>query len=271
MHTQWYQRIDDLGAARIEPLEGSPIDFSYGLLRAVERTLWGDVHVRYIAVEEAGVLLGFLPVYYGTNIEFMAAMPGPIQRAYAGLVEHLGRGHAYRVAVAGSLISDRGYIPLLPGHDGDAIVDRMIAAIDELAAEQRLHLAFIKDIHQDFPHIGRFRRDDFVECHSLPTTRVDTHFTSQSDYIASLTANGRSIVRRALKKAAKEFTIRYISDYADLVPRFFPLLRATYLKAQFKLEEPTPQFFAECAKIRDSELLIAHQAGKPAARFRRLH
>ncbi len=264
MHTQLYDTIDDIGPDTIEPLEGSPVDFSYGLLRAIERSLWGDVQVRYLCVEQGAELLGMVPLYFGTNIEFMATMPKPLRAGYAALVEHVGLGQAYRIAVAGSLISDRGFIPLQPGCDHAAVLDRMIVAIDEFAREQRLHLAFIKDVHQDFPGIDRFRAADFVETYSLPTVRVNTDFDSQQDYISRLTPNGRSNARRVLKKAAKRFTLRFISDYAELTPRIYPLLRATYLKAPFKLEELPPRFVQECAVANppSSELLVCERDGE---------
>ena len=87
MHTQRYDSIAKIGAERIEPLQGSPVDFSYGLLRAMERSLWGDVQVHYLCVEQGRELLGFVPVYFGTNIEFMALMPGPVKAGYSALVE----------------------------------------------------------------------------------------------------------------------------------------------------------------------------------------
>ncbi len=265
MHTQWYESIDGLGALRIAPLQGSPVDFSYGLLRAVELSLWGDVRVRYLSIEEGRTVLGFVPIYFGTNIEFMAIMPTLMRRAYAAIVEHLGIGQAYRVGVAGSLISDRGFIPLLPECDKDAVLDRMLDGVDELAKEQKLHLGFIKDVHQDFPGIDRFRRrTDFVECYSLPTVRVDTNFASENDYISSLSANGRSHARRTLKKAKQLFSIRYESNYADLIPQLYPLFRATYLKAPFKLEEPPPQFFYECARATPpgSEVILCERGNR---------
>ncbi len=264
MHTQIYDSIDLIGPERIEPLEGSPVDFSFGLLRAMERSLWGDVRVRYVCVEEAGDLLGFIPVYIGTNIEFMALMPGPIKAGYAGLVEHMGLGQAYGVAVAGSLISDRGFIPLRPGCDRDAVLDSIIAAIDVIADEHRLHLAFIKDVHQDFPGIDRFRAKSFAECYSLPTVAVDTSFTSRSEYIAGLTPNGRSNARRVLKNAAREFTLRFVPIEPELVPRIYPLLRATYLKAPFKLEELPPRFISESAAVQppSSEALLCERGDR---------
>lgn len=264
MHTQIYESIDDIGPDRIEPLQGSPVDFSYGLLRAIERSLWGDIEVRYLCVEQGHTLLGMLPVYIGTNIEFMALMPGLIKDGYAALVEHVGLSQAYRIAVAGSLISDRGFVPLLPETDHAAVLGRMIAAIDDIARQERLHLAFIKDVHQDFPGIDTFRAADFVECNSLPTVRVDTDFGSEKEYISRLTTNGRSNVRRVLKKARKRFTLRFVADYAELTPRIYPLLRATYLKAPFKLEELPPRFVTECARATppSSELLVCEREGR---------
>ena len=38
-----YESIDDIGADRIAPLQGSVVDFSYGVLRALERSVWGDL------------------------------------------------------------------------------------------------------------------------------------------------------------------------------------------------------------------------------------
>ncbi|MCA9706078.1 MAG: hypothetical protein KDK70_09545, partial [Myxococcales bacterium] len=245
-------------------LEGSPVDFSYGLLRAVERSLWGDVEVSYVCVEQGRELLGMLPVYFGTNIEFMALMPEAIKGGYASMVEHLGLGQAYRVAVAGSLMSDRGFVPLLPGCARAEVLDRMIAALDEIAREQRLHLTIVKDVHQDFPGIDRFRAASFVECHSLPTVRVDTDFSSTDEYVSRLTPNGRSNARRVLKKAKREFRMRFVSDYAELMPRIYPLLRATYLKAPVKLEELPPRFVIDCASVTppSSELLVCERGDR---------
>ena len=262
MKTVWYSSIDDLGPARIEPLQGSPVDFSHGLLRAVERTLWGDLRVRYLTVEDDSGVCGFVPMYFGTNIEFMAVMPRLIRRGYELLVEYLGLAWAYRVVVVGSLISDRGFIPLRPGVDTAAVLDRMIAAIDDLAREQRAQLAIVKDLHQDFPAIARFRAAKFMECHSLPTVRVDTSFASQAEYIAGLTANGRSSARRVIRKSER-FSFEFVSDWAPLVPEVYPLWRATYLKAEFKLEELPPRFFVECARTAPpaSELLVCRRDG----------
>lgn len=246
MHYVVYQSIDDIGPERIAPLKGSPIDFSYGLLRALERTVWGDLKMVYLAVEEGGTMLSFIPVNLGTNIAFTACMPRLVQSAYPALIDNLGLGMAYKVAVAGSLISDRGFIPMHPECDQNAVMDMLLRGLDEISRAEKVQVCFVKDVHQDFPGIGRLRAGGFVETYSLPTVRVDTNFKSTEDYIKSLSANGRSHARRTLRKIGKNFTIRTVTDFASVIADVYPLFRATYLKAEFKLEELSPRFFIEC-------------------------
>ena len=264
MHAQWYESIEDVGADRIAPLAGSPVDFSYGVTLATERSLWGDLQVRYLCIERERTVLAFTPVYYGTNIEFMAVMPDVMRRSYHALVEHGGLSNAYTGALVGCLISDRGWIPLLPECDQDAVVDLVIASVDAFCRENKMALCVYKDINQAFPAIERFRAHGLVETHSLPSVRVDTDFASKEDYINSLTANGRSHARRTLKKAAKEFTIAFHSDYEPLIERAYPLWRATYLKAPHKFEELSPTFFRECARVSppESELITCERGDK---------
>jgi len=90
MHALVFDSIDQIGWEAIEPLAGSPVDFSYGLLRAVERSLWGDLSVRYLAVEEDKAIVAFTPIYIGTNLNFNALLPRFIQRSYVSMVDSLG-------------------------------------------------------------------------------------------------------------------------------------------------------------------------------------
>jgi hypothetical protein len=264
MHCAVYQSIDEISPDRIAPLQGSPIDFSYGLLRALERSLWGDLKIRYLSIEEGGRVLAFIPVNIGTNIAFTAAMPVLVQTVYPALVDRLGLAAAYKIAVAGSLVSDRGFIPLHPDCDHAAVIDLMIRGIDALAREEKVQVCFMKDLHQDFPGRVRVRAAGFVECYSLPTVRIDTHFKSSDDYIQSLSPNGRSHARRTLRKVGKNFTLRVVKDFASLIPDVYPLFRATYMKAQFKLEELPPQFFVECGRAHppSSEMVLCEKGSR---------
>src|SRR5688572_8935676 len=82
--------IDDVGASRLAQLQ-TGLDFSYGLLRAMERSLWGELAVRYATVEDdCGRLLAFTPVYVGSNLNLNALLPRAIQDGYNALVSFLG-------------------------------------------------------------------------------------------------------------------------------------------------------------------------------------
>jgi len=273
MHCAVYQSIDEIGPDRIAPLKGSPIDFSYGLLRAIERSLWGDLKIRYVSIEEGRTVLAFIPVNIGTNIAFTAAFPALVQAAYPALLDRLGLAAAYKVAVVGSLISDRGFIPLHPDCDQNAVVDRMIHELDVLSREEKVQICFMKDFHQDFPCLGRVRAAGFTELYSLPTVRMDTHFKSQEEYIKSLSPNGRSQARRTLKKIGEQFTMRVLTDYASVIPDVYPLFRATYLKAQFKLEELPPRFFVECNRAQppSSELVLCQKGSRTVGAYLALY
>ena len=114
MRAQVYESIDDLGSDRLAALP-SCLDFSFGLLRAMERSIWGELVVRYITVEDdGGEVLAFTPVYVGSNLNFNALLPKAIQTGYNALVASIGMAMATRVAVVGCLISDRGWIPMHP-------------------------------------------------------------------------------------------------------------------------------------------------------------
>src|SRR5689334_25311196 len=107
MRAHVYQSIDDIGAERLARLPLG-LDCSLGLLRAMERSIWGELEVRYITVEdeETNALLAFTPCYVGSNLNFNALLPKLIQNSYYALVDGLGTRMATRVAILGCLISD---------------------------------------------------------------------------------------------------------------------------------------------------------------------
>jgi hypothetical protein len=253
MQTHVYETIDDIGPGHLEAMPDGGLDFSFGLLRAVEQSLWGDLLVRYFTVENGdGTVLAFTPVYVGSNLNFNALLPMAIQKGYNALVRGFGEAAATRVAVVGCLISDRGWIPMHPDlADRQGALRLLLAEIDRLAKEHKAQLGILKDIHSDFPAEERalMRQAGFGEGFSLPTIRVNTAYASFEDYLAQhLSKNGRKHARKQFRKAAGMFTLRTVEDFEDLVPRIFPLNRAVFLKAKFQFEELPPRFYAECAR-----------------------
>jgi Peptidogalycan biosysnthesis/recognition len=262
-----YESIDEVGAERLRPL-GAGLDFSYGLLRAMERSLWGELLVRYLTVEpgeEDGPVLAFTPVYVGSNLNFNALLPKVVQRGYDLLVSGLGSAVATRVALAGSLISDRGWIPMSPDlEDRAGALRLLLAEFDRVAKQHRAQLGMLKDIHRDFPAADRpvMRAAGFAEGFSLPTIRIDTGYVSFEEYLSKqLTKNGRRHARKQFHKAEGVYTLSVHEEFEHLVPRVFPLHRAVFLRAKYQFEELPPRFFVECARSTEpkSELVLCER------------
>ncbi len=248
MHVSLLDSIDRVGRSRMELLEGSRLDFSHGLLRAMERSLWGDLTVKYLAVEEGSELLAFTPVYIGTTLNFNALLPRLFQKAYTVTVNSFGLRVAYRAAVVGCLISDRGWIPMRPHCDVKSVLALMLPEIERVARSGGADFCLIKDIHSEFKESGQFLAAGYTQMFSLPTVQAPTAFPSFEKYLQSLTKNGRKHARKTYRKAEGRLTLREACDFADLVPSVYPLFRSTFLKARYQFEELPPQFFLECAR-----------------------
>lgn len=244
------------------------LDFSYGLLRAVERTLWGELLVRYVTVEgDGGEVLAFTPIYVGSNLNFNALLPKIVQDGYNALVRNFGTAAATRVAVVGCLISDRGWIPMRPNlADREGVLRLLLGGIDRVARQHSAQLGMLKDIHRDFPAGERalMREAGFVEGYSLPTTRIDTAYGSFEEYLKKgLSKNGRRLASKRFKKAEGNFTLSVFADFEHLIPRVFPLYRAVFLKAKYQFEELPPRFYVECSRSASpqTEMILCETTG----------
>ena len=261
MHIDDFSSIDQIGPDRMASLEGSNLDFSYGLLRAIERSLWGGLTVRYVSVRDGDDIIAFTPVYIGTNLNFNALMPGFVQRSYTAMVDNLGLGAAYKVAVVGCLISDRGWIPARPGCDMEAVLSLLLPKIESVAREHGAKFILIKDIHREFQYSHKFVESGYVQVFSLPTIHVATAFNSFDEYLGSLTKNGRKHARKTYRRAEGMLTLRQVTDFAPWIPSVYPLFRNTFLKAKYQFEELSPQFFEECAhsSTPKTKMILCHK------------
>jgi len=266
MQSHIYNSIDEIGIERLADLPLG-LDLSFGLLRVMERSIWGELVVRYLTVEspENDILLAFVPVYVGSNLNFNALLPKAVQNGYNALVSGFGSAIATRVAVVGSLISDKGWIPMHP-----RLVDRkqamklLLGALDKVAKEFSAKLGMLKDIHRDFPADDRMflREMGFDEGFSLPTIRINTAYTSFEEYLTKhLSKNGRRHARKQFTKAEGTYSLRVIEDFEEWIPRIYPLHRAVFLKAKYQFEELTPRFYVECARCTNprSELVLCER------------
>ncbi|HVR39806.1 MAG TPA: GNAT family N-acetyltransferase [Thermoanaerobaculia bacterium] len=265
MQAKVYESIDAIGPAQLAALP-TGLDFAFGLLRAMERSLWGELVVRYLTVENGeGTVLAFTPVYIGSNLNFNALLPKVIQTGYNALVASAGMAMATRVAVVGSLISDKGWVPMHPELSDHAEALRLILReLDVVSKKHHAQLAMLKDIHRDFPEADRavMRACGYTEGFSLPTIRVNTAYPSFEDFLAKqLSKNGRKHARKQFHKAEGVFTLRAYDEFEDWIPRVYALHRAVFLKAKYQFEELPPSFFVECARTKSpkTELVVCER------------
>jgi hypothetical protein len=265
METAVYDTIDELGSGPLADMDAG-LDFSFGLLRAVERSLWGGMSVRYAAVEQVGRPVAFTPVYLGSNLDFNALLPRLAGSVYRSMIAAFGQAAGYRAAIAGSLISDRGWIPMRHGCDRGAALQLLLAQIELLARGSGAHFVCIKDIHQDFPDMVAFETAGYAKTWSLPTVTVPCRFDSFEAYLNALTKNSRKHARKTNRKANGKFTVRTIQDYGPLIETIYPLFRATFLKAAYHFEELTPRFLYECSRLRHphTEVMLCEHDGRIA-------
>lgn len=273
MNLRIYDSIDEIGQDAVESIEPG-IDFCFGVLRAMEVTLWGGMVVRYVTVEDAGgKLLAFTPLYLGSNLNLNALLPQVVQDTYNSLVAVFGSWIATRAAVAGSLISDRGWIPIHPEVDlpgRKACVREILRGIEQIARKFHAQIILLKDIHSDFPDEERalMRAAGYSEGFSLPTMRINTAYQTFDEYLMlELSKNGRKHARKQFHKAEELFNIRVYDDFEAEIDRVFHLHRAVFLKAKFQFEELPPQFFVECnrSSAPNSELIVCERKdGRPA-------
>ncbi len=263
MRAHVYDSIDDIGVDRLKQIS-LDLDFSFGLLRAMERSIWGELVVRYLTVEsdDGSNLLAFTPCYVGSNLNFNALLPKFVQKTYYSMVDGLGTAMATRVAIIGSLISDRGWIPMHEElNDREQALQLILNEMNAIVRKHKAQLGMIKDIHRDFPAEDRaiMRASGFSEGLSLPTIRLNTAYGSFEEYLKNeLSKNGRKHARKQFRKAEGIYSVRVVEDFEHIVPQVFSLYRAVFLKAKFQFEELPPRFFAECSRSTDprTEMLI---------------
>ena len=269
MEVEIVETVDALPWDALTRFTGSPLDFSRGVLKAVEASLWGDLKVYYLLVrcDQSHHPLAFSPVYVGTNLNINALLPLGLQRLQCWLVEKMGNAAKIRFGLAGSIISDRGWIPMAPEVEVAHVVPLFLKALDTFYKEQKVKIGVIKDIHERFPTdaIEMLVRDGFVQTYSLPSVTVNTHYSSFEAYLKGLKKNARKHCRKVLRSAYENFTFRRVDDYRDLVDVLYPLFRATYLNARYQFEESLPSFVAQAAQSINpaTEVILCEKAGQP--------
>ena len=267
MDCKYHNSIEHLGEADVSRVSGDSLDFSYGMLYAIESSLPKGLIVRYCCVYDEDDLIAFVPVYIGTNVNINALAPDFIERSYNVLLNIFGESIGLKVAIAGCLISDKGFIPMDLSHKQSDMMSFIAQGVDQLCQQESVSLCVFKDMHESVYDNYRqaLLKQSYFPAYSLPTIVIDNDFASFSEYQASLTKNGRKHCKKTFRKAKESnLTLEVIDDFKDLNIEICALFRNTFVKAKYQFEEFSPHFFYSLAESENpqTELIVCKNDGK---------
>lgn len=202
-----------------------------------------------ITVEKAGRVVAAAPIFRVTY-----RLDTPLQGAWRPLGDWLSRTVPRLVSVRlmglGSPLADRchlGFAPDLGPLEKADVAEALLNGLERYAVDENFQLLAIKDLSdRDAAELqGPLARAGYAHIAGLPVAVLDLPFTSEQDYIASLSANNRSSLRRKLKNAG-EVQVELVRSIAGLEGEIFALYESTRANSRFDygdFEQLSPEYF----------------------------
>ncbi len=202
-----------------------------------------------LAVKQNGRIIAAAPLFRITY-----RLDTPLQGRWRPIGDWLHR-HAPRlvglpVMGLGSPLADRchlGFDPTLDASGKSAAMQALLQGLDCYAAAERVPLLAIKDLaDSEAPSINSaITSAGFSRIASLPVCVLDLPFKTDADYIASLSANNRSTLRRKLKTAGNVH-LETVQSIAGLEDEIYELYEETRKNSRFDygdFEQLPPDYF----------------------------
>lgn len=217
--------------------------------RAVEGAPPPGFQFRAIGVRRNGRLIAAAPVF---RVSYR--LDTPLQGRWRPVGDWLNRTMPRLVGLPviglGSPLADRchlGFDPELGPEERAEAARVLLAGLESYAAAQRIPLMAIKDLAdvESGPLHRVITEAGYARISSLPVCVLDLPFKTEAEYIASLSANNRSTLRRKLKTAGKVevTTVRSIEGIEDEI---FELYEETRRNSRFDygdFEQLSPTYF----------------------------
>jgi hypothetical protein len=202
-----------------------------------------------LTVEHRGTVVAAAPVFHVTY-----RLDTPLQGAWRPFGDWLSRTVPKLVSLPvmglGSPLADRCHIGFDPGlkdaervHAAKALLD----GLDAYAGADGVPLLAIKDLAGQEAAIMHepLLAEGYSRIAGLPVAVLELPFKSDQDYIASLSANNRSTLRRKLKSAG-DVRVELVRSIAGLEDKIFALYESTRANSRFDygdFEQLSPEYF----------------------------
>ena len=231
--------------------------------RAIEQAPPPGFTFGALGVRRAGKLIAAAPLFRVTY-----RLDTPLQGRWRPVGDWLNK-HAPRlvglpVMGLGSPLADRchiGFDPDLTAIERGAVMRDMLDGLDSYAAGERVPLLAVKDLaDRDATNLeAALRAAGYSRVAGLPVCVLDLPFASEADYIASLSANNRSTLRRKLKRAS-QVDVEIVHSAVGLEEELFDLYEETRRNSRFDygdFEQLSPRYFRDVmAALGDRAALI---------------
>jgi predicted N-acyltransferase len=206
----------------------------------------------YLAAEENGRVIAVVPAFV-TEYNLGTTVQGAWRNALSPLTRSLSGLLTLRLVCLGSPLTDKcqlGFAPRLASSRRAEVVDRLLAGLEQFAAEQSIGLLAAKDVAAEDLSSGvheAFGRAGFSRQPSLPNAVLPLPYASEDEYLKSLSPGTRRDVRRKLKDAGKvRIDLKRGPQALDCVPemqRLYDRQRSRSSVDFDQFETLTPAYF----------------------------
>ncbi|MEZ5817678.1 MAG: GNAT family N-acetyltransferase [Hyphomicrobiaceae bacterium] len=239
--------------------------------RAVEAAPPPGFRFEAIAVSRGGRLVAAAPLFHVTY-RLDTPLQGRLRPIGDWLHRTVPRVVAHPVMGLGSPLADRchlGFDPDLSHSEREQALTALLQGLDEKAAREGVRILAIKDLadREAQPIDGVLQGAGFSRIAGLPVSVLDLPFTSEADYIRSLSANNRSVLRRKLKTAGP-VALETVTSIAGLEDEIYSLYEETRANSRFDygdFEQLSPRYFRDVVAALGPEraaLILARVDGR---------
>ena len=219
--------------------------------RACEQAAPEGFQASAMAAYAGAALVAAVPLFR-TDYRHDLSLEGPLKP----VVEWIHRGAPKLVALPvlgmGSPLTEECLIGFQPGikeHDRIAAFEALLRGMNDHAAENKIPLLALKDVmDRDATWAnGLLKKQGFTGVATLPVATLHLPFSSEDEYLASLSSSMRSDLRKKMRRANKvKFEFRdSIADIEDEIAALFEETRANSKVDYGSFDEVPATYFRE--------------------------
>lgn len=219
--------------------------------RACEQAAPEGFQASAMAAYAGAALVAAVPLFR-TDYRLDLSLEGPLKPVVEWIHRSAPKLVALPVLGMGSPLTEECLIGFQPGikeHDRIAAFEALLRGMNDHAAENKIPLLALKDVmDRDAKWAnGLLKKQGFTGVATLPVATLHLPFSSEDEYLASLSSSMRSDLRKKMRRANKvKFEFRdSIADIEDEIAALFEETRANSKVDYGSFDEVPATYFRE--------------------------